>query len=108
MGTELNPDSADMANVFSLASWRDKKINRPSLKSYQSYLRLLTSGQLLSEVKILVEEFRNRSLGQLEFSKGELLIQEMGARLSSESTQLKAHVEMMTNELRERMNQSQH
>lgn len=106
METELPPDSENKANVFSLASWRDKKIYRPSLKSYQSYLRLLTSGQLLSEVKILVEEFRNRTLGQLEFSKGELLIQEMGVRISSESAPLKAHVEKMTRELRERMNQS--
>lgn len=106
MATERPPETEHRANVFSLASWRDKKINRPSLKSYQSYLRLLTSGQLLSEVKILIEEFRNRTLGRLEFSKGEMLLQEMGLRFSSESVLLKGQVERMTRELREKMNRS--
>ena len=102
--SEASPSEHNkVAKVFSLIKWREQQLHRPSLKSYQNFLTLLTSGQLLLEVRALMEEIKFRTLEQFEIMKGEVLIKEISVRLSSDGIALKEQVDKFQRELHSKL-----
>ena len=97
------PEHDKMAKVFSLNKWREQQLHKPSLKSYQSFLAILTSGQLLLEVRALMEEIKFRTLEQFEIMKGEVLIKEISVRLSSDCVAIKEQVDKFQRELHSKL-----